>query len=242
MESIYDLIPRPQVVPARAPRYHSKFPGEVEPKEMGMGASRKPSATFGPPSGANHPNPTTFLKKHQKEPVLPDPAPPSFSKGATKPPVPARGERPVMGLVSSKNFITVNAVENILAKPKKTDQEEMMWTAKSDFGKVPTYIQKNKQKVNEERKRVEEYHALQRQRDLADAGVIREISHDERAQMLKHLKLKWASVNAAYQKLTFTLDTPAKTKRKEEYERQLTEIEKDIRMMEKGEHLLVVAD
>ena len=58
----------------------------------------------------------------------------------------------------------------------------------------------------------------------------------------RHLKLKWASVNAAYQKLTFTLDTPAKTKRKEEYERQLTEIEKDIRMMEKGEHLLVVAD
>lgn len=175
-----------------------------------------------------------------------------------------------MGLVSSKNFVTSNAIETILAKPGKVPQDEPLWTTKPDFGKVPSYIQKNKNKLDEERKKarekevlffaqgcptdwltdllagfvfqVEEYHALQRQQELAEAGVVREISGEERSQLLKHLKLKWASVNAAYQKMTFTLDTPAKQKRKEEYERQLTEIEKDIRMLEKGEHLLVVQD
>lgn len=40
--------------------------------------------------------------------------------------------------------------------------------------------------------------------------------------------------------MTFTLDTPAKKKRKENYERQLAEIEKDIQTLEKGEVVLVV--
>lgn len=46
--------------------------------------------------------------------------------------------------------------------------------------------------------------------ELKDAGVVRSISREERDQILRHLKLKWASVNTAYQKMTFTLDTPAK--------------------------------
>lgn len=62
----------------------------------------------------------------------------------------------------------------------------------------------------------------------------------ERTQLVHHLKLKWSSVNKAYQSMTFTLDTPAKKKRKEQYERQLAEIEKDIQTLEKGDVVLVV--
>lgn len=37
-----------------------------------------------------------------------------------KPPIPKKDERPIHGLVSDKNFIVANAVENILAgKPSK---------------------------------------------------------------------------------------------------------------------------
>jgi len=35
-----------------------------------------------------------------------------------KPPVPKKDEKPIHGLVSDKNFIVANAVENILAAPK----------------------------------------------------------------------------------------------------------------------------
>lgn len=61
-----------------------QFPGDVDPKTMGMGVPKKPAATFGQPIGANHPNPTTYLKKHEKEPVLPDPAPPTHPKSKAR--------------------------------------------------------------------------------------------------------------------------------------------------------------
>jgi hypothetical protein len=38
--------------------------------------------------------------------------------GAKKTSVPSKDEKPIMGLVSDKNFIVSNAVENILAAPK----------------------------------------------------------------------------------------------------------------------------
>lgn len=69
---------------------------------------------------------------------------------------------------------------------------------------------------------------------------VTQLDPTERTQLIHHLKLKWSSVNTAYQTMTFTLDTPAKKKRKETYERQLSEIEKDIQTLEKGEVVLVV--
>jgi predicted transcriptional regulator len=69
-----------------------------------------------------------------------------------------------------------------------------------------------------------------------------QLSAEERAQLISHLKTKWSSVNTAYQKMTFTLDTPTKRKRKETYEQQLAEIEKDIQTLERGEVILVVED
>ncbi len=59
---------------------------------------------------------------------------------------------------------------------------------------------------------------------------VTQMSAEERAELLAHLKVKWSSVNSAYQKMTFTLDTPAKQKRKEHYERTLAEIEKDVQV------------
>ena len=69
---------------------------------------------------------------------------------------------------------------------------------------------------------------------------VTQLSQDERANLLRHLKEKWASVNTGYQKMTFTLDTPAKQERKENFERQLGEIERDIQMLERSEIVLVV--
>ena len=53
---------------------------------------------------------------------------------------------------------------------------------------------------------------------------------------------KWAIINEAYQKLPFSLDTPTKKRRKEELEKQLGQIEKDIKLLLKGDRLLVVED
>ena len=52
--------------------------------------------------------------------------------------------------VSSKNFVTANAVENILAAPKKVGQEVKDYLHKADYGCVPAYLNKIKKDIAEE--------------------------------------------------------------------------------------------
>ena len=53
----------------------------------------------------------------------------------------------------------------------------------------------------------------------------------EKEELLSALKAKWNHINESYQKMTFTLDTPAKRSRKENYEADLAQLEKDIQML-----------
>ncbi|EFC46066.1 predicted protein [Naegleria gruberi] len=59
-----------------------------------------------------------------------------------RPAVPKKEEKPIMGLISKKNFVVSNAVDNILSAPKKVKQPEPLWTQKAEFGKVPDYLSK----------------------------------------------------------------------------------------------------
>ena len=54
-----------------------------------------------------------------------------------------------MGLRSNKNFIVTNAVENILSVPKAA-KEEVDWQKKPDLGKVPEYLGKIKDNIENE--------------------------------------------------------------------------------------------
>ena len=69
---------------------------------------------------------------------------------------------------------------------------------------------------------------------------VTQLDQSERAQLLRHLKLKWADVNTAYQKLSMSVDNDVKKHRKEEIERILGEIERDIKTLEHGEMVLIV--
>ena len=54
-----------------------------------------------------------------------------------------------MGLVSKKNFIVANAVENILSQAK-TQEKPVDYLQKEDYGKVPRYIENAKENINRE--------------------------------------------------------------------------------------------
>jgi hypothetical protein len=69
---------------------------------------------------------------------------------------------------------------------------------------------------------------------------VAEMQHDERVDLLRHLKLKWASLNDAFQKQPLSTDTEQKKLRKEELARALAEVEKDIKLLERGDRILVV--
>lgn len=89
---------------------------------------------------------TVFRKKGTGNPVLINKKDVSKIQRATAPKaaVPLRGEKPIHGLVSDKNFIVANAVENILAAPKLPAPREQDMLKKKTFGKVPKYVTKIK--------------------------------------------------------------------------------------------------
>merc|ERR1711881_824001 len=75
---------------------------------------------------------------------------PSSLKVKNKPSIPKKEETPVMNLVTSKNFVVANAVETILAAPKKTSQGAKDYLHKEDYGKVPKYLEHIKQDIDAE--------------------------------------------------------------------------------------------
>jgi len=64
--------------------------------------------------------------------------------------VPKKDEKPIHGLVSDKNFIVANAVENILAAPKLPTSKDKDFLKKKNYGKVPKYVSKIKAEIEDE--------------------------------------------------------------------------------------------
>merc|ERR1712054_28369 len=180
--------------------------------------------------------PDSYLKAYTREDnKLPEPRKFEYQDTVErKPSVPPRSEKPVMGLVTSKNFITCNAVENILAVPKKTDVRQVSYMNKKGYGKVPAYLEKVKGEIQDE------YNYIMQMQEAAveemedeGYGRTRILSENERIEVLNGLKTNWDRINKAYQTLSFTLDTPAKKQRKEEFEAQLEQLERDIERLSK---------
>ena len=66
-----------------------------------------------------------------------------------RPPVTKKNDKPLMGLQSNKNFIVLNAIDNILAgifinyhliKVPRPSKKEIDYLRKPDFGKEPEYL------------------------------------------------------------------------------------------------------
>ncbi|MEW5298055.1 MAG: hypothetical protein WDW36_001217 [Sanguina aurantia] len=232
-ESVYNLIPRAQELTQRPPIHKSRFPGKIDPHEFDFGGRRSnPHATFGRPNGDNAIPPTAILFKHSKEQVLPDPAAPTTLKLKSKAAVPKKEDKPVFGLSSNKNFITANAVEVILAAPGKVPRPEFLWTSKQDYGQVPTYLKRNKSLMATEKQQFAEY--MQLREGPSESSRVSQLAESDRHELLRHLKQKWGSINGAYQKLSLSVDSVVKRHHKEEMERQLGEVEKDIKTLERG--------
>ncbi len=62
-ESIYNLIPPPEVRQARPRMHKSQHPGTVDPAEFGLGP-RRATATFGRAPGDVKPETSKFLRKN----------------------------------------------------------------------------------------------------------------------------------------------------------------------------------
>jgi len=71
--------------------------------------------------------------------------------------------------------------------------------------------------------------------------VFEQMDEEERQELIAALKTKWDSVNARYQKITHLvlLDTAGQVRRKENLERELSQIENDINKLQRASNVLI---
>ena len=165
---------------------------------------------------------------------------------ATKPAVPRRNERPVYGLKSDKNFVTANAIENIMAVPAKPEPAYVdavsgksgrfpldpsglvpNYVYKKDFGKVPAYLRRRRQ--DERRAHAAETARLQ---ELQENGAYKQVSEAERQALLGGLKANWERLHREYLGLSVITDTGPKKARKKAMEDKLAGLEESIQRLE----------
>lgn len=144
-----------------------------------------------------------------------------FSSGATNPfaaaphhksisnvpAVPRRNERPSLKPREDKDFVTLNAINAITMKARvqrKGDPVALLADpeakAKVSYGRVPAYLAKVKEEIEAEREYI--LHLLDQEQLAAEAAVgssTRELSEDERGELIDALKTKWDEVNEKYQ-------------------------------------------
>jgi len=268
METIYNLIPQAQTKIRKPPMYRSghdpklpptgstfgtsgssKLPGgnvgAVQPKSRMVGPAHK---GFGAPLGAAKPDPNRFLKKKSGPSTIETsdkPSPFIRQAGGGKPAVPSQADKPVMGLQSTKNYVTANAVEAILAVPghrARINQQPPQYRNKVDYGRIPAYLDDVKGEIQHENEMIENYMRAQAgPEDMGGEGG-EQLHMGEVDELVDALKTKWDVVNAKYQKMCHMvkLDTIGKVRRKEAMENELLQLEKDIEKLEGRD--VVVAD
>jgi hypothetical protein len=250
-ESIYNIIPPKVVMPPKPPMHRSMHKGTLPPTASTLGqmgsalpkvrnlggyaekiSQKQEHRSWGKAPGKSMPDPQNYMRRRSNSvPSLlnvkrlhPEVLQPSKLKTKNKPQIPKIEDKPMMNLVSSKNFVVANAVEVILAAPRKPSTSTKDYINKEDYGKVPRYLESLKQDI------AAEYEYIRQMQSQEDESPVRLMSDDEKQCLIQGLKAKWETVNHDYQATTHItkLDTMGKIKRKEKYEAELSQIEKDL--------------
>lgn len=255
-ENIYNLIPREKTVIPKPPRYESKFKEVVRDEVKNV---KKDHRTMGY-AKEPVPRPNEFLKAHEKEFKLPEPPQTNLKVAVRqddkkKEPVPANNsaERPLLGIKTSKNYVSQNAIDAIMAVPKKPERNFVdtrygskfsldpsglvpVYVRKKDFGRVPEYIVDRKDESVRARQEYEAY-----MNEYFKKGALRTMSDEERNAILEGLKRNWDELHHQFQSLSVVIDTIPKRIKKEKLENDMKMLEKDIELLQRHQ-LIYIAD
>ncbi len=171
-----------------------------------------------------------------------------------KPPVPdPKNDRPMLGVKTNKNFISQNAVDAIMAVPRKPEKNLVdtrkgdkfplepsglapIYIKKKDFGSVPNYIITRKEQTAKAQAEYEHYMA-----EYLKKGALRTMTEEEREVILNGLKKNWDELHHTFQSLSVVIDTIPKRMRKEKLENEMKLLEKDIDLLQRHQ-LIYIAD
>ncbi|CAN9506459.1 unnamed protein product [Ophioblennius macclurei] len=241
-ESVFNWIVEKRSLATKPPRYVSKFRSAVLQENESKKDLRK---TMGPPK-VEDPCPQQYLRKHAKEPKIPEKRPGSqfIRKTCTFPQkkakVPTRTENPPIirtnrnflktvdcGVTKKPQHITVDTYKGH-KQPLENSGLIPKYIKKKDFGKVPEYLQR---RTEQENKAQEEYDSFVRAH--RDQSTLQHLSEEERQAILKGLKSNWDKLHHDYQGLSLVIDTLSKKARKQRLEDGMKELEKDIDLIQR---------
>ncbi|KAJ3402960.1 hypothetical protein HDU80_004603 [Chytriomyces hyalinus] len=227
-ESVYNLIPIEYIPPEKQKQYRSKFADQARREYV---SGQKTAASMGPPkvfvNGTDG-----FLKKGDGASLKPKVKAHTPERVMRKAEVPK--DKPVIIDTSKKDFIKLNALENINSSAKKPQNNTPAYRFKQDYGKTPTYILKKRQSEAEKEFSMEEMEEAlmsspqgKQQAQMMKEGLV-PLPEEERGKILDGLKKNWEKLNSDYQKLSLTVDTVPKIARKVNMEKQLRQLETHI--------------
>lgn len=250
-ESIYNLVPEaPQQVhkgrvhrskhDPNAPPTYSTFPRKEAPcnarDSSGAMMFAARSGVIGRDVGPEV-DPKRFLKAHSsKRDKLPEAH--KFDRpriAPAKETVPTRDDKPVMGLMTEKNFVHANAIDAMCSTAKRKGPEPPVpATQKADFGKKPAYLERVKSQIDAEKTMLAENRMYQAEHAASvKAHYVRQVDEEERERLIGQLRARWEEKHAHYQSLPFARDTEQQIARKEALERDLKEIEAALEKLSK---------
>lgn len=241
-ESIYKLVPEEAIKPKKPKRHTSKYPGNLPPiastfsAPMGVtnvggtfsgGMSTKQAFSGFGPKDVKTSGPTVYLKKCVPSTQSVEP----FKRltGNLKPSIPKLSDMPAKPTRSTKNYVQDNAITNILMEPPQSEAEKTSIEKHAEYGQVPAYLQGIKERIQLEYNMINDLEMMDQRQSVTV------MPEDERLALIQALKEKWAEVNHGYQSMTHLVivDTISKVRRKESYEKQLDELEANIKKLSK---------
>ncbi|KAF7214120.1 enkurin [Nothobranchius furzeri] len=240
-ESVYNHLSKEESKVQKAPRYVSKFRQAVILENKATKDSMK---TMGP-ANVEMPSPDKFLKKHSKEPKLPEVTECSKKCLRTctctvrKPPVPKRTDIPPMEIHTKKDFSQTTVAVPVKPTPASVDSRKgdkqlleqsglvPKYVLKQDYGEVPAYLQKRREEETKTQEEYERFIAEQKEQEAK-----KRLSEEERQSILKGLKKRWDHFHREYQCLPLIIDTFSKKAHKKRLEEAMSQLEKDISYFE----------
>lgn len=241
-ERIYNLIPREEEQgKGRGKREKSRRTAVVREKIL----TNPTMKTMGP-AKVEVPSPDKYLKKHSKEPKLPENRKEGRIHILTKPPVPSRKDHPTMGIHTKRDFIRTTTLVPKKPEPISIDTNKghkqplensglvPQYIKKKDYGEVPVYLQHR----NVEQQRAQEAYDNY-VREQKEQGAMKQLSDEERQSILERLKTNWGKLHQEYQSLSLVTDMLSKKAHKERLEGAMKQLETDIQFFERFKTLYV---
>ncbi|XP_024372524.1 uncharacterized protein [Physcomitrium patens] len=241
-ESVYKIIKPSEAYHAFTPPQSAKELRDRKVDEITLRLKQtmrlKAAATFGRPLGSFRPSARNFLRKHSKEPqILYGAVQLRCTKHEKrKPDLPK--ERPTYGKVKMMDYIKTNAEQMIHSSPNrsKCPKKPKRYALRRGFATVPTYLASRMRTLTNQNNKD---NLEQQAADCGHKGT-RKLDEKERITLMNNLKLKWADMNARYQRMSVVLDIESKKRRKERYEENLSQLERDIALLSRS--VILVSD